>query len=262
VNTASYQDSVNSITMRCLLVCLGFLTLSTRTFSQNNTDIMAQSTRDRINFTNLSIPNTGTLWGIKGEAGHLIGSPYLDTTWQAGIVKFYGKLGISANVDSLVGVPVRLDLVANDVEIRAGANDIRSAQANRVRYVLMNNTRGTTSLFINAREYRGEADELTGFVELIAPGKLTLLQHPSIHVRRANFNVALNTGTKDDELVLQKSWYVARDKKAFEFSPGKKAVLALMADKKDQVEAFMKAEKPDLKSRAGLLSVFSYYNKL
>ena len=72
----------------------------------------------------------------------------------------------------------------------------------------------------------------------------------------------MNTGTKDDELVLQKSWYVVRDKKAIKFSPGKKAVLSLMADKEDQIEAFLKAEKPDLKSRAGLLSVFAYYNKL
>ena len=88
-------------------------------------------------------------------------------------------------MDSLVGVPVRLDLISDEVEIRAGANDIRAAQANRVRYVLMNNPRGTTSLFINAREYRGEADELTGFVELISPGKLTLLEYPSIHVKKA-----------------------------------------------------------------------------
>ena len=259
-----YRNTVNSFSMRCLLVCLGLLAISTITFSQDNSDILAQSTRDRINFTNLTIPNNGngTLWGIKGEAGHLIGNPYLDTTWQAGIVKFYGKLGMSDIVDSLVGVPVRLDLVANDVEIRAGAEDIRSAQANRVRYVLMNNTLGTTSLFINAREYRGEADDLKGFVELIAPGKLTLLQYPSIHIKRANYNIALNTGTKDDELVLQKSWYVVRDKKAVEFSPGKKAVLELMGDKRDQMEAFLKTEKPDLKSRGGLLSVFSYYNKL
>ncbi|WP_020601512.1 hypothetical protein [Spirosoma spitsbergense] len=262
MNTTFYQDSVNSITMRFLFFCLGFLAISTSTFSQEQEAIMAQSTRDRINFTNLSIPNTGTLWGIKGESGRLIGNPYLDTTWQAGIVKFYGKLGMSTNVDSLVGVPVRLDLVANEVEIRAGAKDIRAAQANRVRYVLMNNPRGTTSLFINAREYRGEADDLKGFVELITPGKLTLLEYPTIHIKRANFNVALNTGTKDDELILQKNWYVVRDKKAVKFSPGKKAVLVLMADKEDQITTFLKAEKPDLKSRDGLLSVFSYYNKL
>ena len=225
---------------------------------------MAQSTRDRINFSNLDIPNNGngTLWGIKGPAGQVIGNPYLDTTWQAGIVKFYGKLGMSAHVDSLVGVPVRLDLISHEVEIRAGANDIRAAQANRVRYVLMNNRMGSTSLFVNAREYRGEADDLNGFIELVSPGKLTLLEYPSIHVRKGNYNVALNTGTKDDELVLQKSWYVVRDKKAIRFSPGKKAVLSLMADKEDQIEAFLKAEKPDLKSRAGLVSVFSHYNKL
>lgn len=250
--------------MRCLFICLGFLAISISSFSQEQDAIMAQNTRDRINFSNLGIPNNGngTLWGIKGPSGQLIGNPYLDTTWQAGIVKFYGKLGISASVDSLVGVPVRLDLVTNEVEIRAGASDIRAAQANRVRYVLMNNTQGSTSLFINTREYRGEVDELNGFVELITPGKLTLLEYPSIHIKKGNYNAALNTGTKDDELVLQKQWYVVLNKKAVKFSPGKKAVLALMSDKEEQIEAFLKTKKPDLKARAGLLSVFSYYNKL
>ena len=225
---------------------------------------MAQSTRDRINFSNLGIPSNGngTLWGIKGAPGQVLGNPYLDTTWQAGIVKFYGKLGISANVDSLVGVPVRLDLVTNEVEIRAGANDIRAAQANRVRYVLMNNAQGTTSLFVNAREFRGEADDLKGFIELITSGKLTLLEYSSIHIKRANYNMALNTGTKDDELVLQKNWYVVRNKKADKFSPGKKAVLELMADKKDQIETYLKTKKPDLKSKTGLTEVFAYYNQL
>ena len=153
-------------------------------------------------------------------------------------MKFYGKLGMSTKTDSLAGVPVRLDLVSHEVEVRAGANDIRAAQANRVRYVLMNNAEGSTSLFVNAREFRGEADALNGFVELVAPGKLLLLEYPYIHVKRANYNPALNVGTKDDELVKQKSWYVVQDKKAVKFSPGKKAVLELMADKKAQIEAF------------------------
>ena len=98
MNTVFYRDSVNLITMRCLLFCLGFLAMLTPTFAQEASDIMAQSTRDRINFSNLNIPNNGngTLWGIKGPAGQVIGNPYLDTTWQAGIVKFYGKLGMSA----------------------------------------------------------------------------------------------------------------------------------------------------------------------
>lgn len=146
--------------------------------------------------------------------------------------------------------------------IKAGANSIKAAKAPGVRWVRINNATGTTSTFINVREYRGEADALSGFLEQISMGKLVLLQYPSIYIKRANFNVAMNTGTKDDELLKQVDWYVSSGKKAFKFSPGKKAILTLMADQKDQIETFLKNEKPDLKSRSGLMSVFSYYNKL
>ncbi|AKD55396.1 hypothetical protein [Spirosoma radiotolerans] len=243
-----------------LLVCSSVV--SSLAFSQAQTEYMTQTTRDRINFTNLNISNNPTLFSIKGQAGQLIGSPYLDTTWQAGNVKFYNKLGVSLTADSLAGVPVRLDLSANEVEIRAGEKNIKAVKATAVRYVDVNNLFGTVSRYINVHEYQGDAQALTGFFEQLAMGKLDLLLHPSVYIRRANYNVALNTGTKDDELMKKQDWYVARDKQATKFSPGKKAILELMADKKEQMEAFLKMEKPDLKSRVGLLAVFSFYNKL
>jgi hypothetical protein len=248
--------------MRFHLFFISLVAVSTNVFSQAQTDYMTQTTRDRINFTSLNPTTNATLFTIKGPAGKLLGDPYLDTTWQAGNVKFYNRLGVSLTTDSLAGVPVRLDLAANEVEVRAGAKDIKAVKASAVRYVDMNNSFGTVSRFINVREYQGEAEPLNGFFEQLVSGKLNLLLYPSVYIRRANFNVAINVGTKDDELIKKMDWYVGRGKQATKFSPGKKAILELMSDKKEQMEAFLKNEKPDLKSRQGLLAVFAYYNKL
>lgn len=231
-------------------------------FAQAQTEYMSQTTRDRINFTNLNISNNATLFSIKGPAGNLIGHPYLDTTWQAGNVKFYNRLGVSLTTDSLAGVPVRLDLLAHEIEVRAGASNIKAVKATAVRYVDINNSFGTVSRYINAHEYQMDGQILPGFFEQLVTGKLDLLLYPSAYIRRANYNMALNTGSKDDELMKKQDWYVVREKQATKFSPGKKAILELMADKKEQVETFLKTEKPDLKSRAGLMSVFVYYNRL
>ncbi|MBD2755251.1 hypothetical protein IC230_20285 [Spirosoma sp. BT704] len=246
--------------MRSFALAGPFFALSTVTYAQSQSIQMNTNTRDQINQGGLDIPKTGTLYGISGPAGKTIGDPYLDTTWQVGNVKFYGK--ILNTSDSLGGVPVRLDLMNHDVEIQAGANDIRSAKAPSVRYVVVNNKMGTTNQFINVREYRGEADALSGFFEQVSLGKMTLLEYPSIYVKRANFNAAMNTGSKDDELIKKFDWYVAHDGRAAKFSANKKAILELMADKKDQIDVFLKTEKPDLKSKSGLTKVFSYYNKL
>ena len=248
--------------MRFLIVFISFVAVTTDASAQAQTEYMTQTTRDRINFTTLSSTNNATLFTIKGEPGKLIGTSYLDTTWQAGNVKFYNRLGVSLTADSLAGVPVRLDLSANEVDVQAGTKTIKAVKATAVRYVDMNNAFGSVSRFINVHEYQGEADALTGFFEQLVAGKLGLLLHPLIYIRRANFNVAMNVGTKDDELIKKMDWYAVRGKEAIKFSPGKKAVLDLMADKKEAVETFLKAEKPDLKSRQGLMVVFNYYNRL
>lgn len=236
------------------------LLISTFSFAQDQPTTMTQTTRDRINFSGLNIPNSGVLFGFVSEPGKMIGDAYLDTAWQAGNVKFYGRL--NASTDSLAGVPVRLDLMANEVEINVGNRDIRVAKAATVRYLDVNNRLGTSSRFVNVREYRGEADALAGFFEQIAIGKVDLLQHPTVYVRQANFNPALNTGRKDDEIVKKAEWYVAQHKRAMKFLPTKKALLTLMSDKKDQMEHFLKTSNPDVKSRSGLLSVIAYYNSL
>ena len=246
--------------MRFLLVFNLILTVSTAAHSQAQEEFMNQSTRDRINLSNLRLPTSGTLFSIKGPAGKVIGDVYVDTVWQAGNVKFYGKL--NATTDSLAGVPVRLDLMANEVEIRAGAQDIRAAKASTVRYVDVNNRVGTSSRYVNVREYRGDADALSGFFEQVATGKLDLLLYPSVYVRRANYNMALNVGTKDDEIVKKADWYVAKNKRATKFSPTRKALLELMSDRSDEVEAYLKKNKPDLKSKSGLMALVAYYNGL
>lgn len=221
---------------------------------------MTQSTRDRINFSNLNIPNTGTLFGIKGIPGKVIGDPYIDTVWQAGNVKFYGRL--TPKTDSIAGVPVRIDLLANEVEIKAGNKDIRATKAATVRYVDINNRTGTSSRFINVREYRGEADVLSGFFEQIVVGKFDLLHHPTVYIRRSNYNSAMNVGTKDDEIMKKADWYLAYQKRAVKFSPSKKALLELMTDHKEQIEAYLKSKKPDLKEKTELTALVVYYNGL
>lgn len=235
--------------------------------AQVQPDSMSQIMRDRINTTNLTITNNSNLnlFTIKGPAGRLLGDPYLDTNWQAGNVKFYNRLVTSASSDSVAGVPVRLDLSTDEVELKASATDIKVikvAKGPSVRFFELNKPAGPASRYVNVREYRGEAVPATGFFEQLVKGKLELLLYPSVYIRRADYNVALNSGTKDDEFIKRVAWYVASNQQVTKFTPGKKAMLELMADKKDLMEAYVKQEKSDWKSRKGLAAIVTYYNSL
>ena len=168
--------------MRYSFTLLFFLTVTTRLTAQN--EAMLQSTRDRLTCSAFSIPQMGVLFGVAGERGKFLGDNYLDSTFQAGTIKFYGK--ISGSSDSLTGIPIRLDLAKHEIDVRVVPGDIRAAKAMSVRYFDRNNMGGSVSRFINVREFRGDADNLAGFFEQVTGGKIALLQYHYLFFRRAN----------------------------------------------------------------------------
>ncbi len=221
---------------------------------------LTQTTRDRIVLNGLNISPNSVLFGMAHEPGQLIGNGYVDTTFQAGTIRFYGRLN---GLDSLAGVPVRLDMQANEVEIRAAPGDVRVAKGPTVKQFAQNNAQGGVSHYINVRQYRGEADVLTGFFEQLYVGsRIELLLHPYVVVQKGNFNMALNVGSRDDELIKKMDWYAAAKGRATKFPPNKKGVLTIMVDKKGQIETYLKVQKPDLKSPTDLVALFAYYNSL
>lgn len=245
-----------------LLFCTGCLSSLLAAGQDTPTQGMYQSTRDLINLSGAKLPQTGTLFGFDNHRKQMLGTPYEDSTFQAGNVRFYGPLP-GTKVDSLMGVPVRLELMAQQLEVLAGAGNIRVATAPQVRQFAVNNPlRNAVSVYINVREFRGDADRLLGFFEVLASGKATLLRYPHVSIKKASYNSALNVGTRDDEIVCKQTWYVVNGRKAVELSPGKRDVLALFPDKAAEMEAYLKQQKPDLKSRSGLAAVFEHYNSL
>ncbi len=239
-----------------LLCCLsGFVSLA---------QPIIQTSNDWINLSNTpaQIKQADGLAGFDRHRRQLLGSPYEDSTFQAGNIRFYKRLP-GTTIDSLLGVPVRYDLQAHQLEILADPANIRIASGPQVRQFALNNKAlKSISYYVNVQEFRGEADQLQGFFDVVTAGKAMLLRYPSVSVTKGNYNLAMNVGSKDDELVMKQAWYAARDKKVVAFTPGKRALLALFPDKEADITAFLKLKKPDLKTRAGLASVFDYYNSL
>lgn len=244
--------------MRLPFYCIIFFAVVNGQIALAQNGSVTQDTQDRALMSNLSLPTL--VVGSKGRTASVIGTAYLDTTWQVGTVTFYRPLSPASTVDSLANVSVRLDLITHDIEVQAGSNDIRLAKGTDVRSVRLKNT--DAGPYVNVRNYQGEADALAGFFEQVASGKLSLLQYSSVYVVKANYNSAMGTGSKDDERVRKEDWYTAQNGQVTKFSAGKKALLALMTDKKEQIEAFLKTQKPDLKAKAGLKAAFAYYNTL
>ncbi|MBC8154673.1 MAG: hypothetical protein H7Z72_17385 [Bacteroidetes bacterium] len=243
------------------------LILSTRLQAQD--DLVRQVTRDWLNSgAGLTANSNRVIPGIKGPEGKRLGTPYLDTTFRTGYVVFYDRLQLpdSPPASVLKEVPVRLDLSTNEVEIRTKNQGVRVASWGLVRAFGIRDAVGSdTSWFANIREYNpltANPNVSTGFFEQVTVGRLSLLRHHFVYVKRANYNAALNVGSRDDELEKQAEWYVARGRRVEKLPSGRKALIGLMGDKAPEIEAYMKAKKPDLKSKDDLKAAFRYYNSL
>jgi hypothetical protein len=120
---------------------------------------------------------------------------------------------------------------------------------------------GQVTAFINATEVGASAD-VRGFFEQLSDGKLKLLIRHQIYVKKPNYNPALSVGTKDTELIKEAVWYTSDGKTLTKFSAGRKGLLAVMKDKEEPINAYLKEKKPDLKNRSALMDVFAFYNSL
>ncbi len=247
-----------------LLMLSGLLSLTT--FSQSGNNELSNVTRDMINLGGMRIPANGnsTLFGLKGPRGNVVGDPYLDSTWHAGSIKLFQKIGPPGREgDSISNVPLRLDLHSNELEVQvSNSKEIRAVRGSMVRFFTIEGSE--RRVFMNTQQFRSE-DNLQGFVELVMAGqrgRLSLVEYTKLNIIKPTYNEALGTGNKDTKITKSNQYYVVKGNTLFHIGSSKKKLLEAMGDRADDVEKFIKTNDISLKSRTDLTKVFAYYNSL
>lgn len=230
--------------------------------AQNTTNGMSNVARDMMNTEGLKVPlnaNVG-LFGIKGPRGEVVGNPYLDSTWKEGSIKLFQKIGPPGREgDSIANVPIRLDLYANEVEIKTPANEIRAVSGSMVRFFTIEGIE--RRVFMNARQFRAE-EPVQGFMELIASGRISLVEYTKLNIIKPSFNEALGTGSRDTKISKSPQYFAVRGNTLFQIGTSKKKLLEALGDRADDVEKFIKTNDLSMKSRADMAKIFAYYNNL
>ena len=244
-----------------LLVFSGFVSITS--FSQSSNGELSNVTRDMINLGGMRIPanGNGTLFGIKGPRGNVIGNPYLDSAWHVGSIKLFQKIGPPGREgDSISNVPLRLDLHSNELEVQVNnAKEIRAVSGNQNRFFTIEGA--NRRVFMSTRQFRSE-DNLQGFVELISAGRISLVEYSKLNIIKPSYNEALGTGSKDTKITKSNQFYVVKGNTLFPIGTSKKKLLEAMGDRADDVENFIKSNDISLKSRADMAKLFMYYNSL
>ncbi|WP_420152544.1 hypothetical protein [Siphonobacter sp.] len=241
---------------------LSFLLLLAYTTQAQNQ--LSDVSKERINMGGVPNNSTSVLWGQTGESRTVVGEIYLDTLWHTGSVKLnQGLLADKKTAsDSIGGIQMRYNIYENEIEVLANEarRDIRVIPGNQLKYFTLN--QGTQPMrFINTRQFQTN-EAVTGFYELLAPGRLQLAKHHRTKTIKPNYNTAFGTGEKNARIELTSDYYVISQGKAARFSPSKKTVLALMQDQQAAIEAYMKTNKISFRDPSDLAKLFAYYNQL
>ena len=230
---------------------------------------MMQNTKDALNQDGIKIGQhtTTMLYGFDTRTSEVQGSYYLDTDWNLATVKFYPKT-ISTpkgtvKLDSLTDIQIRVVLQGNDVEFNT-PDGIKVISGTLIKSMtLQKSSQVAPKNYISTLEFVDNYDKTKpSFFEVLVDGKIKLLEYTKITTQKPDYVEAFNIGSKDIKIVKEKQLFITKGKEVLKFSANKKDLFELMADKKSEVEKFIKDNDLTVKDRTDLLKIFNYYNTL
>ena len=238
-----------------ILIFLAFVSTSyCQSVVPNN--IRATNTLERL-FDLGGLDNADMLYGIPLPEGKVIGDTYLDTRWKNATILLYEKEKL------LEGYPVRYDIYLDELEIKA-KNGIKVLKGNKIKsFVWVDSLSKAPTYFMNAKEFKNEDNvRLIGFFQVLTDGSLPLFKKTTVEVKKADYNVQFNVGSRDDKILKKQDFYLVKAAQVIEIPAAKKKLVPLFGEKSDEMEKYMKENALTTTKEDHLKLIFGHYNSL
>lgn len=178
-----------------------------------------------------------------------LGSTYLFEDWfQADILITGDKI--------IENVPVKYDVKNNVVDI-SYKGQVRVLPVDRIKKLKIYRKIETLEL-VNPKIY-GQSN-IPQLLEVLYSGDYSLFKKYEVELKRANYVPALDAGTRNDELVLQESYYYAKGETIRPLPTGRKKIIRVIAEDKGTLKSFIKSKNLNMKDEKDLITVFQYVN--
>lgn len=233
-----------------IVTAVAFSTAAQTVVPQN---VRATNTLDGI--INNGVGGGEILYGIPLEPGKIIGDAYLDTAWNVGSIHVY------KNDIVVAPLSLRYDVQANEINIQVG-NEVKVIPGNRVKIFRWTKAGGSPAYFVNAQDYKKKGVPLSGFFKVVSEGKLTLVAHPTVVIKKADYNMQLSTGSRDDKIIKKVKLFILQGTDVVEAPSSRKKLLTFFGDKAEQVSDYIKQHALVCHQEEDMKRIFDYYNSL
>jgi len=197
------------------------------------------------------------IYGFPAPPGKVIGDSYLSKNWQTSSILLYED-------DKLLeGYPVRYDIQLDELEIK-GQGGVKVLEGNKIKsFSLVDSLSKKAKYYVNAKEYKMEdGTPFLGFFEVMVDGKLPLLRMTNVDVKRANYSVHFDVGSRDDVILKSTKLYTSSNNVVTEVPSSQKKLLAMFGDKEPKISKFIKVNTLNVADPYHLTRIFELYNSL
>jgi len=203
-----------------------------------------------------AVNKNDVLYGVPAPPGKVVGDSYLSTYWRKSAVQLYKD-------DKLIeGYDTRYDIQADVLDVKTTAG-VKVLEGKRIRsFSWRDSTRVDPVFFVNAHDYKIDGIPMTGFFEVLVDGPAPLLKYTTLQIKKADYNVSFDVGSRDDKILKQASYYAGKGKNVVKLGTSKKKVLTLFEDKVAEMEKYMDDSQVSLKKEADLVRTWQHYNSL
>jgi len=236
-----------------LLLCLMAVKTNSQPVSALPNSIRVSQTLDNIN----ELSTGEVLYGVPQPEGKVVGDTYLNTNWMMSTLLLYDREKL------LKGFPVRYDIQLDELEIK-GKSGVKVLRGDKVKsFVLIDSLTNGPLYYVNAGEFKNaENVALLGFFQVLADGPKPLFKKTSITIKRANYKVQFDVGSRDDKILKKYDYFTLQDNIVAELPSAKKKLLLFFGDHAAEVEKFIDVNSLSINKENHLKAIFEHYNSL
>lgn len=179
----------------------------------------------------------------------LIGSSYLSEEWQS--AEIFLKTG-----EKIEGYPVKVEIEHANVEIQY-KGEIKFLNLEAIDFIrCFDSNTGKYSIVKSAKQFNQNDTPLTGIVEVINDGsRYSVVKHFYIEIRMANYNVALDVGSKDHQKLKKEKLYLAQGTKLLAVKGNKNKLTEQLGDDSERAQKIIKSHKLNLSKESDLVTL-------
>lgn len=219
-------------------------------------NIRAANTLDRLSARD-GIGSNDLMYGIPLPPGKVIGDTYLDTRWHAATLMLFDQEKM------LNGYPVRYDIKNNELEIKA-KNGIKVISGDKIKsFVWVDSLTKEPTYFVNANAYQIPGEEsVSGFYEVVSEGEITVLKRTFLVVKKANYVVQFDMGSKDDHILKKQKYYYLQGNTLIELPSSRKKLVPLFGSHASEMSEYIKQNALSTSEENHIQAIFDHYNAL